>query len=43
MSLAATKTSLKELMSHVHEGKLQLPEFQRERPTIDEDALEDAA
>lgn len=30
MSFDTTKTSLKELLGHVHEGKLQLPEFQRD-------------
>lgn len=30
MSFDTTKTSLKDLLSQVHEGKLQLPEFQRD-------------
>lgn len=30
MSFDTTKTSLKDLLTHVHEGKLQLPEFQRD-------------
>lgn len=30
MSFDTTKTSLKELLGHIHEGKLQLPEFQRD-------------
>lgn len=30
VSFDTTKTSLKDLLSHVHEGKLQLPEFQRD-------------
>lgn len=30
MSFDSTKTSLKDLLCHVHEGKLQLPEFQRD-------------
>lgn len=30
MSFDSTKTSLKDLLSQVHDGKLQLPEFQRD-------------
>lgn len=30
MSFDTTKTSLKELLGHIHDGKLQLPEFQRD-------------